>query len=47
MVFIKAKETLKVAEADDIRGGTILPVPLPQASSAKTKRSSKTNRRQK
>ncbi|XP_042458446.1 BRAP2 RING ZnF UBP domain-containing protein 1-like [Zingiber officinale] len=47
MVFIKAKEALKVAEADDIRGGTVLPVPLLQASSAKTKRSSKINRRQK
>ncbi|WOL00493.1 BRCA1-associated protein isoform X1 [Canna indica] len=44
-VFIEAQKTLNAVEADEIQGGTLLPVPLPQSTSAKTKRSSKINRR--
>ncbi|THU69726.1 hypothetical protein C4D60_Mb08t17430 [Musa balbisiana] len=45
MVFIEAQKTLNAVDTDNIQGGTLLPVPLPQSTSAKTKRSSKINRK--
>ncbi|XP_064977465.1 BRAP2 RING ZnF UBP domain-containing protein 1-like isoform X2 [Musa acuminata AAA Group] len=45
MVFIEAQKTLNAVDTDNIQGGTLLPVPLPQSSSAKTKKSSKINRK--
>ncbi|KAF9614219.1 hypothetical protein IFM89_016012 [Coptis chinensis] len=45
-VYVEAQRTLdKMNDSDDIRGGTVLPVPLQQSSTANAKRRSKTNRR--
>ncbi|XP_042481174.1 BRAP2 RING ZnF UBP domain-containing protein 1 isoform X2 [Macadamia integrifolia] len=45
-VYIEAQRTLDtMTGSDDIKGGTILPVPLQQSTSGSTKRSSKVNRR--
>ncbi|KAK9268532.1 hypothetical protein L1049_000285 [Liquidambar formosana] len=45
-VYIEAQKTLgSMTVSDDIRGGTVLPVPLRQSSPASTKRHTKSNRR--
>ncbi|KAL6008137.1 hypothetical protein ACLOJK_033643 [Asimina triloba] len=45
-VYIEAQKTLNtMADADDIRGGTLLPVPLHQSSPANSKKCAKANRR--
>ncbi|XP_043719100.1 BRAP2 RING ZnF UBP domain-containing protein 1 isoform X2 [Telopea speciosissima] len=45
-VYIEAQRALdNMTGSDDIKGGTILPVPLQQSTSGSTKRSSKVNRR--
>lgn len=45
-VYIEAQKTLSdMTNADDIKGGTLLPVPSKQSSSAKTRRQIKSSRR--
>ncbi|KAJ0986497.1 hypothetical protein J5N97_004853 [Dioscorea zingiberensis] len=45
-VYIEAQKTLdNMGGADDIKGGTVLPVPAPQPSNGQSKRPSKLNRR--
>ncbi|KAK9947529.1 hypothetical protein M0R45_003149 [Rubus argutus] len=45
-VYIEAQKTLSdMTNSDDIKGGTLLPVPSKQSSSAKTRRQTKSSRR--
>ncbi|XP_072980779.1 BRAP2 RING ZnF UBP domain-containing protein 1 [Typha angustifolia] len=45
-VWIEAQKAIdKMADADDIRDGTLLPVPSPQPVTPKSRRTSKTNKR--
>ncbi|XP_077237919.1 zinc finger (ubiquitin-hydrolase) domain-containing protein [Tasmannia lanceolata] len=45
-VYVEAQKTFQnMTDADDIKEGTVLPIPLQQSSSSSTKRTTKTNRR--